>query len=204
MPSDNLGWVVLILGTPIAVGLVGYRYVRNGATWRDALRVTSKFFLALFAIAFAFCFAMLAGISSMLQILLAAFFIASSGSLIVVAISSARAPHPSDRRWDTPFWGLGYEILLVIGLFTVGYALLGVRDSASGQTLYEFRSGLYLSVITIATVGYGDVLPTAAARPLAMFEALGGYALLGVWVATIMRALETPRAERAGAERSKR
>lgn len=194
-PSAAAGWILLIVGSPTSIGLLAYRHVLNGSSWREALRAGIKFFLALFAIAFAFSFAMLAGVALLLPMLLAAFFISAAGSLIVVAIISARAPHPSQRRWDTPFWGLGTEVLLVIAVFTLGYVFLGVRDVSSGQTVYQFRSSLYLSVITIATVGYGDFLPTLAARPLVMFEALAGYAMLGVWVSTIMRALDSPHSQ---------
>ncbi len=71
-------------------------------------------------------------------------------------------------------WSLATAILVV--LFGVGYTLAPV-DFGSHPT---WLSPYYFSVVTMTSLGYGDVLPTApSAQLLAMVQVVAGYVMLG-------------------------
>ncbi len=64
----------------------------------------------------------------------------------------------------------------LVGLFAWLYTLVGMDYGDYPTTL----SPLYYSVVTLTTLGYGDVLPASqAAQVVAMLEVLAGYVMLG-------------------------
>ena len=72
-------------------------------------------------------------------------------------------------RWCT--W-----ILLLILLFSWIYTMIGV-DFGPGQ---DWVGSLYYSVVTLTTLGYGDIVPiTPVARLMAMLQVSLGYLMLG-------------------------
>lgn len=75
-------------------------------------------------------------------------------------------------------------LVLTIVFFAVLYAELGVGQAEGGAVTHDFMIGLYFSVSTFTTVGYGDFVPTPEARVVASVEALSGYVLLGLIVAS--------------------
>jgi len=101
-------------------------------------------------------------------------------------LSRSSAGHPNLKY---PLRWLTWDAALLIVLF--GFAYTGISNSEPKETRLALADGIYLSAITITTTGYGDVLPPRAARPLAMLEALLGYALLGTWVATLFQRVTT-------------
>ena len=71
-------------------------------------------------------------------------------------------------------WGLWTATLVLF--FAWLYTLVGI-DYGSYPT---YLSPLYYSVVTLTTLGYGDVLPkTPTAQVLAMLEVVTGYVMLG-------------------------
>ncbi len=71
-------------------------------------------------------------------------------------------------------WSLWTSALVL--LFAWLYTLVGI-DYGAHPT---FLSPLYYSVVTLTTLGYGDVVPkTAAAQILAMLQVITGYVMLG-------------------------
>jgi len=74
------------------------------------------------------------------------------------------------------FWRWAAWMGLIACLFAVAFSFVAV-DYGDYETLL---SPLYYSVITLTTLGYGDVLPkSSAAQALAMFEVCVGYVVLG-------------------------
>jgi hypothetical protein len=76
-------------------------------------------------------------------------------------------------------------------LFAVSCAILHFAVWTAWPTEYVnmhgFQDALYFSVVTMATVGYGDILPVGhLARWLCMFEIVSGFLLLVVGVSAAM------------------
>ena len=71
-------------------------------------------------------------------------------------------------------WGLLTALVAI--LFAGVYRFVGV-DFGPNETVL---SPLYFSVVTLTTLGYGDVLPTTtAAQVVVMCETITGYVMLG-------------------------
>ena len=91
-------------------------------------------------------------------------------------------------------------IVLTVLLFLVLFAAAALQLEAQYPGTYSESlnkvDGLYFSVTTLATVGYGDITPvTTTGRVLGIVQMLGNLALLGVAVRAIGRA--TRRESRA-------
>ena len=67
-------------------------------------------------------------------------------------------------------------ILLLIFLFALIYTYVAI-DYGEHRTWF---SGIYYSVVTITTLGYGDVLPASfVGQVVAIAEVISGYVMLG-------------------------
>lgn len=116
------------------------------------------------------------------------------------------------RRWPRVLRlagpvGLVSVILLWTALLTLGFALL-YWPRLPQEALYSegldpavhsgFRDALYMSLVTLATLGYGDITPASTVlKVLAPLEAFIGFALLTAsisWVLSLYPALRTRRA----------
>jgi voltage-gated potassium channel Kch len=75
------------------------------------------------------------------------------------------------------FWGVCYW---VVEQTTPG-------SMAAGQGTFTLNTSMYFSFVTLATLGYGDILPLSdAARSLAVVEAVAGQLYLAVLVARLV------------------
>lgn len=79
---------------------------------------------------------------------------------------------------------------LLTGLF-IGTLYWAIEQAEPGSLIFtgDFThlSAIYFSFITLATVGYGDILPRSdLARGLAMFEGVGGQLFLAVMIARLV------------------
>ena len=85
------------------------------------------------------------------------------------------------------------DAYLIVGLL-FGIAFWGIEarhpgsiGGALGNGALDLREAIYLSFVTIATLGYGDLAPVSeAARGLAVVEAVGGQMYLAVLVARLV------------------
>jgi voltage-gated potassium channel len=71
-------------------------------------------------------------------------------------------------------------------IFVAALAELDAERHAPGASIVTFPDGLWWAVVTITTVGYGDLYPvTDTGRLIAVAVMLGGIALIGVVTATL-------------------
>jgi hypothetical protein len=75
-------------------------------------------------------------------------------------------------------------------LFALAYELLGHSDmqglKSSDGAIGSYLECLYFSVITISTVGYGDITPLGWSRAFASFEAVFGLTFVGYAISQIV------------------
>ena len=73
-----------------------------------------------------------------------------------------------------------YLVVYAVGLVMIAATIvLTVEQDVQGASITTFRDALWWAVVTVTTVGYGDVVPvTAAGRGIAFVLMLGGIAFL--------------------------
>jgi hypothetical protein len=105
--------------------------------------------------------------------------------------------HP-DRRW------IELGILVInIAILIVAYAWvhhkIGIMDfsGAVPRATRDFGDALYFSIVTLTTLGYGDMIPIGAGRYMAAMQGLTGYFILGIIVSTGFQII-APDPESAG------
>jgi voltage-gated potassium channel len=93
---------------------------------------------------------------------------------------------------ETIYAALSTYLLAGIFFGQIYWSIEGVRPGSlvSADALTE-QSAIYFSFVTLATLGYGDILPrTDVARGIAIFEVIGGQLFLAVMVARLIGAFE--------------
>lgn len=81
-----------------------------------------------------------------------------------------------------------YAIVIVFFAicYSVGsYSGNGIATNIAPHSDVSFTTGLYFSIVTIASLGYGDWYPTGYSKPLACLEVLFGLAFMGVFISRI-------------------
>ncbi len=78
-------------------------------------------------------------------------------------------------------------LILAILTFAIGYRILcGIHGQGIEPGTPDFVDCLYFSVVTITSLGYGDLHPLGASRILAAMEVLSGLVFIGVFVSRIV------------------
>jgi hypothetical protein len=82
-------------------------------------------------------------------------------------------------------FGVAVGVLYAVLERALPGSISGIVDPATGTVLPD--AAIYFSFVTLATLGYGDLVPThSAARALAVLEAVGGQIYLTVLVARLV------------------
>lgn len=99
-----------------------------------------------------------------------------------------RHPRFAQFLWITSDYGRSFGIysfwvLLLIIMYAVGYWVFGLLSNSNG-----FLDSLYFSVVTFATVGYGDILPSGLVGRLVVISEIAlGYLMGGLLIAILGR-----------------
>jgi hypothetical protein len=80
--------------------------------------------------------------------------------------------------------------VIAVTIFGALYALLtplghGVGQSGSSLHQLTLLDGLYFSIVTVSSLGYGDIHPMGASRALACLEVIMGLSIMGVMIAKV-------------------
>jgi ion channel len=117
---------------------------------------------------------------------------------IVLAIAATARHAFRARSIDAEHVFAALDAYLLAGLaFGVGYALLDrtLPDSfgAAAESDLSITRGIYFSFVTLATLGYGDIVPTSdIARGVVILEAVIGQFYLTVVIARLVSLYRTP------------
>jgi hypothetical protein len=80
-------------------------------------------------------------------------------------------------------------LLFGVLYWSISIAWPGSFAEAGDDAIFTLSSAMYFSFVTLATLGYGDVLPKSeVARGLAIFEAVGGQLYIAVLIARLVSA----------------
>jgi hypothetical protein len=86
-------------------------------------------------------------------------------------------------------WGVEYLLafLVVIFLSTCLYRVAGSVNSGliltyDEKTAAGWSDCIYFSVVTVSSLGYGDIRPVGWGRVIASFEVASGLIILGLWI----------------------
>ena len=87
---------------------------------------------------------------------------------------------------ESPLWVWILSFLGMVVLFAILYALLSpIGHGIKGAHDISFARGLYFSVVTVSSLGYGDLQPDGIAKFLAGAEVLLGLGFIGVMIAKL-------------------
>lgn len=82
------------------------------------------------------------------------------------------------------------NIVSIVCLFGNMYRWLGLKDTTLAesqiQNPFPLSDAIYFSTVTWTTLGYGDIVASPAARPVAAIEALSGYVVMGLLIAVLL------------------
>ena len=80
----------------------------------------------------------------------------------------------------------GFNYVLVVAAVTIGLGATGIYIVEKGQTVNSVADALWWSVVTVTTVGYGDVSPvTGEGRLIAVVLMFVGIGVISAFTATI-------------------
>lgn len=82
------------------------------------------------------------------------------------------------------------SIVILMFLVSVAEVLLWTVVYIGLEAIQEFETGLYFSMVTFTTLGYGDIFLDEKWRLLASFEAANGIMMFG-WTTSIVIAVVT-------------
>ena len=121
-----------------------------------------------------------------------------------VGVVLANALRPSREIFTRR--GLHFVLLAVLGIvFMCSAVELGFEQHAPGSTIHDFGDARWWSIVTVATVGYGEQYPVSpGGRGVAAVLMLVGIRLIGVLTATVASYFVADNAEPDKAELNER
>jgi hypothetical protein len=114
-----------------------------------------------------------------------------------IGVLAGRKPLPLRQLFVSPLTnGIGPLTRVLCNRRDVSTQLLGLANAKSGfpgELRGSFSRMLYLSAVTITTLGYGDILPrTNRARLLVALEAVLGIIVIGLFLNSLARERDVP------------
>jgi hypothetical protein len=83
------------------------------------------------------------------------------------------------------------NVSLIISLFGNIFRWSGLKDTVTNSApTRPLLDAIYFSVVTWTTLGYGDIVPSLAARPIAAMEALAGYLVMSLLIAVLLKMVQ--------------
>jgi Ion channel len=97
-------------------------------------------------------------------------------------------PHAQGRRISKGLQLMASGVLMILAYAAI-YKQLGVHDALDRVTLHDPWTALYFSVITTATVGYGDYVPSREAMAFAAAQSLMSIVWAGLFFGVVVSSL---------------
>src|SRR3954453_16467736 len=81
---------------------------------------------------------------------------------------------------------LGYVLILVVVVLLTGAGGFYLEEHGRNANVHSFGDGLWWAIVTMTTVGYGDISPvTPGGRLVGAVLMISGISALGLFTATI-------------------
>ncbi|MDC0598820.1 potassium channel family protein [Gammaproteobacteria bacterium] len=130
------------------------------------------------------------------QLLLGTFLIVTTAMFHVICLVGLAAllnridPKPGfESSKPRMIYLMGIAVLVIIGVHTVeAWAWAGVYYFLGEFT--DLANALYFSVVTVTTLGYGDIILSERWQLLASFEAMGGIIFFGASTAFLIGVIQ--------------
>jgi hypothetical protein len=110
------------------------------------------------------------------------------GALVVLVVvwqtlAVVRSNHPRSRAIDA----LASCVVVIVVAFALAYLNMSARDPEAFNERLERTSALYFTIVTLATIGFGDIVPrTELARVTVMIQVVFNIVILGTAVRLIV------------------
>jgi hypothetical protein len=94
---------------------------------------------------------------------------------------------------------VGVAIASIISLFAEIFVWIGVSSgNVCLNVPLHFATAIYFSIVTWTTVGYGDLVPCGSGRLVAALEAILGYLVMALLIATLVESISEVRKNAGG------
>ncbi len=102
-----------------------------------------------------------------------------------------RIVQEADKQWGvkSTFFLLLHPLAYVTH-FSVMYAKLGIMRGGSTEVVHDILKSLYFSVVTWATLGYGDFHPSEDVMLVAALEGMLGYLMGGILIGVLFKLVQ--------------
>jgi voltage-gated potassium channel Kch len=109
-----------------------------------------------------------------------------SAVLVAVVVYQTLAVVHSAHRRARAIDALASCVVVIVVVFALGYLNMSARDPGAFNEALNRTSALYFTVVTLATIGYGDIVArTDTARTVVMMQVVVNIVILGSAVMVI-------------------
>jgi voltage-gated potassium channel Kch len=103
-----------------------------------------------------------------------------SAVLVVVVVYQTLAVVRSAHRRARAIDALASCVIVIVVVFALAYLNMSARDPGAFNETLNRTSALYFTVVTLATIGYGDIVArTDIARTVVMMQVVVNIVILG-------------------------
>lgn len=202
-PHESLWFIYIIIPTfngfftGFVIQILNNYFARKNYTHPYYTEDKTKLFFIAFCAGFLSIYISISSISTYLISLLIIYIAILNVRSFASKLSALLQPDKMASIQDLGFFA-NFFINLIITFAVINLTINTIHGDLGLHKAFNFGQGLsaiidavYFSVITMTTVGYGDIIPhTVLARFVVSFECLTSYIMLGIMIGIITRGIK--------------